>query len=147
MNRLAFCRTLFEETRWMNINIRGALASVIEKHGLSQVQALLLGDLRSEDGQPLAQLAAHMQVAPSNFTPLARTLEEKGLIQRKQDERDKRSYRIFLTEEGRRTSEAIDEEFSQMFGGDSQRSEALQAKVLEGFSAFRELVELSRQRP
>ena len=142
MNRLVFCRTLFEETRYMNISIRASLSDVIEKHGLTHVQVHLLGELRSEDGQPIRQLADHVLVKPSNFTPLARSLEDAGFIERRQDATDKRSFRMYLTPKGRKVSEQIDEEFSKLFGGDDDETEALQQQVLDGFAAFRKLNEL-----
>jgi MarR family transcriptional regulator, organic hydroperoxide resistance regulator len=145
MNKLDFCRALFEESRYMNIVLKAALAVVVERHGLSHVQALLLGDLRSEDGQSISQLADHVSVKPSNFTPLARSLEEMGLIERRQDETDKRSFRIFLTDEGRYVSERIDEDVSNLFGGENPESDDLQQKAIEGFEAFRRLVELSER--
>ena len=144
VNRLIFCRTLFEETRYMNNSIRASLSTVIEKHGLTHVQAHLLGELRSEDGQPIRQLADRVLVKPSNFTPLARSLEEAGLIERRQDATDKRSFRMYLTVKGRKVSEQIDKEFSDLFGGNDDETEALQQQVLEGFAAFRKLTVLKR---
>ena len=142
MDRFGFCRMLFEETRYMNIAIKDTLSGVIERHGLNHFQAHLLGDLRSEDGQPIRQLANHICVKPSNLTPLLHSLEDLGLIERRQDENDKRSYRIYLTRAGQAKSESIDKEFSQLFGGESAEAGELQKQVLAGFAAFRQLAEM-----
>ncbi len=142
MDRFGFCRMLFEETRYMNLAIKETLADVIKRHDLNHFQAHLLGDLHSEDGQPIRQLADHICVKPSNFTPLVHSLEERGLIERRQDEKDKRSYRIYLTPEGRAKSEAIDKDFAQLFGGDNAQASELQQQVLAGFKAFRQLAEM-----
>ncbi len=143
MDRMEFCRTLFEETRYMNITIKDTLNSVIAHHGLSHFQAHLLGDLRSVDGQPIRQLASHICMKPSNITPLIRSLEQLGYVERKQDTADKRSFLIFLTPQGREVTDAIDQEFSALFGAESEQSNALQKKVIEGLEAFRQLTVLN----
>jgi DNA-binding MarR family transcriptional regulator len=83
-------------------------------------------------------------VKPSNFKPIAQPLEERGLIERRQDENDKRSFRIYLTEKGRAESAAIDAEFSALFEENPDAAE-LQQQVIEGFIAFRKLASLNSQ--
>ena len=85
-----------------------------------------------------------MCVKPSNFKPIAQPLEERGLIERRQDENDKRSFRIYLTEKGRAESAAIDAEFSALFEENPDAAE-LQQQVIEGFIAFRKLASLNSQ--
>jgi DNA-binding MarR family transcriptional regulator len=145
MDSLEFCRTLFEETRYMNLTIKEALDVVISQHGLNHFQVHLLGELRSLDGQPIRSLASHICVKPSNITPLIRSLEELGYVERKQDAADKRSFLIFLTEKGRKTSEAIDRDFSNLFDAEREHADELQQKVIEGLEAFRELTELNER--
>ncbi len=127
----------------MNMTIKGTLDRIIQRYDLNGFQAHLLGELSSEDGQPIKQLANRISVKPSNFTPLLHSLEEADLIERKQDECDKRSYRIYLTEKGREKTESIDKDFALLFGGESPRASELQGQILAGFEAFRELAEIS----
>ena len=108
MEKINFCRTLFEETRFMSLLIKSTLSSIVARHGLNPYQAHLLGEIASQDGQTIKELAYHLCVKPSNFKPIAQPLEERGLIERRQDENDKRSFRIYLTEKGRAESAAID---------------------------------------
>ncbi len=143
MDSLEFCRTLFEETRYMNITIKETLDSVISRHGLNHFQAHLLGELRSLDGQPIRSLAAHICMKPSNITPLIRSLEQLGYVERRQDAADKRSFLIFLTPKGRSVSESIDRDFSALFSAERERAEELQEKVIEGLEAFRRLTQLN----
>lgn len=98
MEKINFCRTLFEETRFMSLLIKSTLSSIVARHGLNPYQAHLLGEIASQDGQTIKELAYHLCVKPSNFKPIAQPLEERGLIERRQDENDKRSFRIYLTE-------------------------------------------------
>lgn len=108
------------------------------------LQAHLLGETASQDGQTIKELAYHLCVKPSNFKPIAQPLEEHGLIERRQDENDKRSFRIYLTEKGRAESAAIDAEFSALFEENPDAAE-LQQQVIEGFEAFRKLASLNSQ--
>ena len=101
MEKINFCRTLFEGTRFMSLLIKSTLSSIVAKHGLNPYQAHLLGEIASQDGQTIKELAYHLYVKPSNFKPIAQPLEERGLIERRQDENDKRSFRIYLTGKGR----------------------------------------------
>lgn len=144
MENIDFCRTLFEETRFMNLTIKTTLSKIVAKHGLSPYQAHLLGDIASQDGQTIKELANHLCVKPSNFKPIAEPLSQRGLIERRQDENDKRSFRIYLTEKGRKESAAIDAEFASYFENNPS-AEKLQQQVVEGFKAFRKLVELNSE--
>lgn len=143
MENINFCRTLFEETRFMNLLIKSTLSSIVAKHGLNPYQAHLLGEIASQDGQTIKELAYHLCVKPSNFKPIAQPMAERGLIERRQDENDKRSFRIYLTERGRAESAAIDAEFSALFEENPDAAELQQ--VIEGFKAFRKLASLNSQ--
>ena len=146
INRYDFCRELFEENRFMCITLKSAISEVSARHGLSHFQAHLIGDLVERDGQTIKELAEHAFIKPSNFTPIVSTLEEQGFVERRRDEKDKRSFRLFLTEKGRTTSQQISQEFSSLFGEGNSEAEELQQRVLEGFAAFHKLTELANPR-
>jgi DNA-binding MarR family transcriptional regulator len=55
-----------------------------------------------EVGTPATKIAPLMGLEARSLTRLLKTLEERGAIYRKVDATDKRSVRIFLTEEGRK---------------------------------------------
>lgn len=144
MENVNFCRALFEETRFINLLIKSTLSGIVAKHGLNPYQAHLLGEIASQDGQTIKELAYHLCVKPSNFKPIAQPMEDRGLIERRQDENDKRSFRIYLTDKGRAESAAIDAEFSALFGENPDATEP-QQQVIEGFKAFRKLASLNGQ--
>lgn len=60
---------------------------------------------------PMGRLSGHMLVAPANITGLVDRLERKGYVERKRDTEDRRLFRIELTEKGRRTYDAIAQQF------------------------------------
>ena len=144
MENINFCRALFEETRFINSLIKSTISGIAAKHGLNPYPTHLLGESASRDGQTIKELAYRLCVKPSNFKPIAQPMEDRGLIERRQDENDKRSFRIYLTDKGCAESAAIDTEFSALFGENPDAVE-LQQQVIEGFKAFRKLASLNSQ--
>ncbi|MCH7397750.1 MarR family transcriptional regulator [Belliella sp. DSM 107340] len=65
----------------------------------------VLININSKEGTPATKIAPLMGLEARSLTRMLKTMEEKGLIYRKQDSVDKRSVRIYLTEEGKRKKE------------------------------------------
>ncbi|HLW20516.1 MAG TPA: MarR family transcriptional regulator [Cyclobacteriaceae bacterium] len=59
-------------------------------------------NINSTDGTPATKIAPLMGLESRSLTRILKTMEEKGLIYKKADPVDRRSVRIFLTEEGLR---------------------------------------------
>lgn len=53
-----------------------------------------------KDGTPSTQLGPKMGMEPTSLSRTLKTMEEKGLIRREEDQIDKRKVLIYLTEEG-----------------------------------------------
>lgn len=77
------------------------------KGGLYQGQANLLLLIYQNDGSYQRDLAEQLDVRPSSMTEMLLKLEQKNLIVRKQDDKDQRVMRIYLTEEGRKEAEEL----------------------------------------
>lgn len=58
---------------------------------------------RVPDGLRMGELSQRMMVTGGNVTGIATALEEEGLIDRQADPKDRRIFRVKLTESGRRT--------------------------------------------
>tara|TARA_B100001093_G_C26852555_1_gene1025796 strand:+ start:3864 stop:4232 length:369 start_codon:yes stop_codon:yes gene_type:complete len=54
-----------------------------------------------KDGTPSTKLGPKMGMEPRSLTRMIKSLEEKGLIERKSDVKDKRMVNLFLTEKGK----------------------------------------------
>ncbi|MFD2036404.1 MarR family winged helix-turn-helix transcriptional regulator [Belliella marina] len=65
----------------------------------------VLININSKEGTAATKIAPLMGLEARSLTRMLKTMEEKGLIYRKQDSLDKRSVRIYLTEEGKRKKE------------------------------------------
>ena len=95
----------------------------LKKLGIHPRQIPILAVLYKENGCSQKELAARLGVKPPTVTVSIQRLEKSGLLIRKQDEKDQRVSRIFLSEEGR----AIIKEGMQM-------AREGEKQILAGFS-------------
>jgi DNA-binding MarR family transcriptional regulator len=75
--------------------------------GLSPSQASALGAVKRLGSPTLGELAAVEQVQPPTMTRIVATLAEGGMVTRITDDADRRSARVRITPNGRRTLERI----------------------------------------
>ncbi|MBQ9068408.1 MAG: MarR family transcriptional regulator [Eggerthellaceae bacterium] len=79
------------------------------KHG----QARILAMLEVQDGMSQKDLAFLLGIRPQSLTVALEKLESEGLIERKQDEGDKRTRRVFITDAGKEKAASQAEERSK----------------------------------
>lgn len=142
VDKPSFYTVFLEEMRILQRSIRDTGVNVAMRNGLTPVQAYVLNVLRVHDGEPTKEVARRLCIAPSNLTPVLHDLVEAGHIRREQDAGDRRSYRLWLTEAGRAKSILIDEDINEAFGGEDERTRELHRRVLDGISAYHELMGL-----
>jgi DNA-binding MarR family transcriptional regulator len=75
--------------------------------GLNILEWYALRALYGDDGMSASHLAQIVCRHPSSMTALLDRMEEKGLLRRVMDAHDRRSVRIFLTDEGRRVQPQV----------------------------------------
>lgn len=75
------------------------------KHGMTQSIGFILLNIDPRKGTPSTQLGPKMGMEPTSLSRTLKAMQERGLIERHQDENDKRIMRIFLTDEGKRMRE------------------------------------------
>ena len=95
----------------------------LKKLGIHPRQIPILAVLYKEDGCSQKELVERLGVKPPTVTVSIQRLEKTGLIIRRQDEKDQRVSRIYLSEEGRKI---IKEGMRMAKEGESQ--------ILAGFS-------------
>lgn len=84
-------------------NVGGLLAEV----GLHVGQDMVLIELWQDDGLRGGALAWRLGVEPPTVTKMLRRLEGSGLVERRPDPADARSFRVYLTEKGRDLEEPV----------------------------------------
>ena len=116
---------------------RGNVGGLLSEVGLHVGQEMVLIELWERDGLRGGELAERLGVEPPTVTKMIRRLESCGLVKRRQDPQDARSFRVYLTEEGRslegpvaRCWERVEERtFAGMSVGERRNFHRLLAKV------------------
>ena len=80
---------------------RGNVGELLAEHGLHVGQEMVLVELWETDGLRGGELAARLGVEPPTVTKMLRRLEGCGLVERRPDPSDARSFRVSLTASGR----------------------------------------------
>ncbi len=75
------------------------------KHDITTSIGFVLLNIDQEKGTPATKIAPLLGLETRSLTRILRSMEEKGLIYKQADTQDKRSVRIFLTEDGLRNKE------------------------------------------
>lgn len=75
------------------------------KHDITTSIGFVLLNIDQENGTPATKIAPLLGLETRSLTRILRSMEEKGLIYKQADTQDKRSVRIFLTDEGLRGKE------------------------------------------
>jgi DNA-binding MarR family transcriptional regulator len=68
---------------------------------------MVLLELWREDGLKGGELANRLGVEPPTITRMLRRMENCGLVERRPDPSDARSFRVYLTEQGRALEEPV----------------------------------------
>lgn len=101
---------LAKACRAHRVNVGAALAGV----GLHVGQEMVLLELWKEDGLKGGELAARLRVEPPTVTRMIQRLEGCGLVERRKDPDDARSFRVCLTEKGRALEDPVAERWDQV---------------------------------
>jgi DNA-binding MarR family transcriptional regulator len=75
------------------------------EEGFTTAIGFVLININSKEGTPATKIAPLIGLETRSLTRMLKTMEEKGLIYKRADPVDKRSVRMFLTEEGKRKKE------------------------------------------
>ncbi|MEM1314663.1 MAG: MarR family transcriptional regulator [Pseudomonadota bacterium] len=81
--------------------INRAYTPHLARLGLTYPQYITLVLLWERDGQKVTELAEKLRMKTSTLTPLLQRLEAEGLVERRQDEQDRRAVVVNLTPRGR----------------------------------------------
>ena len=80
---------------------RARVAAALAEVGLHVGQEMVLLELWKEDGLKGGELAARLGVEPPTVSRMLGRLEGCGLLERRRDPEDARSFRVCLTDKGR----------------------------------------------
>ena len=92
---------------------RGNVGGMLAEFGLHVGQDMVLVELWQADGLRGGELACRLGVEPPTVTKMLRRVENFGLVERRPDPADARSFRIYLTREGRALEDPVSRCFAR----------------------------------
>ena len=105
----------FQYVMMANYNMyRKLLMRKLADTGLTAGQPKILDYLREHDGASQREIAAANMIEPASLTTLINGMEKKDLVERRRLGSDRRSYHIYLTENGKEMVRRITEAFSEL---------------------------------
>ncbi|MCR3760824.1 MarR family transcriptional regulator [Clostridium felsineum] len=127
MNKQEKVENIIKYRKEINVLIHERYHSLSKKYGLSLEQFHLLIELEElmlevEDkliAPTVGDIAKNIKNSPNTVSERITRLENKGLVKRVRDGKDKRISRVFLTDEGEKLIEKMDKEASVKFLFDS----------------------------
>ena len=90
------------------------LLAKLRDTGLTIGQPKILDYLKDHDGAGQKDIAHGCHIEPGTLTTLLNRMEEKGLVERRMMNGNRRSLYVFLTDKGRAQLELVTEAFSEM---------------------------------
>ena len=89
--------------------------AVFQKRLLNALKkASLTADyLKDHDGAGQKEIAAACHIEPATLTSVLNRMEEKGMIERRMRNGNRRSLYVFLTEKGKELSDVVEREFDR----------------------------------
>lgn len=92
--------------------VQKALMECVKESGLTIGQPKVLDYLKDHDGSSQKDIARACFIEAGSLTTILNGMEEKGLIERRTLNGNRRSYHIFMTDEGKKKQQMIDEAFA-----------------------------------
>ena len=92
--------------------VQKALMERDKESGLTIGQPKVLDYLKDHDGSSQKDIARACFIEAGSLTTILNGMEEKGLIERRTLNGNRRSYHIFMTDEGKKKQQMIDEAFA-----------------------------------
>lgn len=94
--------------------IQKKLMEQLKDTGLTLGQPKVLDYLKEHDGASQREIAAGCLIEAGSLTSILNRMEEKGLIERKMLNGNRRTFHIFMTESGKKNQKLIEEAFAQI---------------------------------
>lgn len=111
----------------------------VKSSGLTSGQPKVLDYLRDHNGANQKEIAAACHIEPGSLTSVLNRMEEKGLIERRMLDGNRRTFYIFITDEGSRLKDLVEDNFASIEKKSFRNiSSEDQASFMETFSKIYE---------
>ena len=113
-----------------HMTIQKKLMEQLKDTGLTLGQPKVLDYLKDHDGVSQKEIAAGCLIEAGSLTSILNRMEEKNLIERKMLNGNRRTFHIFMTEEGKKKQQLVSEAFSEI---ERKAVEGISKEEMEGF--------------
>ena len=97
-----------------HMTIQKKLMEQLAYTGLTLGQPKVLDYLKDHDGASQKEIAAGCLIEAGSLTSILNRMEEKGLIERKMLNGNRRTFHIFMTESGKKNQKLVEEAFKKI---------------------------------
>ena len=94
--------------------VQKKLMEQLKDTGLTLGQPKVLDYLKDHDGASQKEIAAGCLIEAGSLTSILNRMEEKGLIERKMLNGNRRTFHIFMTESGKKNQKLVGEAFKKI---------------------------------
>lgn len=94
--------------------IQKRLLERVKASGLTMGQPKVLDYLKSHDGASQKEIAAGCFIEAGSLTSILNRMEERGLIERRMLNGNRRTFHIFMTEAGKKSQKIVEEAFVEI---------------------------------
>ena len=94
--------------------VQKKLMEQLKDTGLTLGQPKVLDYLKDHDGASQKEIAAGCLIEEGSLTSILNRMEEKGLIERKMLNGNRRTFHIFMTESGKKNQKLVEETFEKI---------------------------------
>ena len=94
--------------------VQKKLMEQLKDTGLTLGQPKVLDYLKDHDGASQKEIAAGCLIEAGSLTSILNRMEEKGLIERKMLNGNRRTFQIFMTESGKKNQKLVEETFEKI---------------------------------
>lgn len=106
-----------------HLMVQKALVSSVKDTGLTPGQPKVLDYLLHHDGAIQKEIAVFCHIEPASLTTILNGMENKGYIERKTTQNNRRSLHVYLTETGKKYADRLNLEFAR-----------IESEALKGFN-------------
>ena len=110
--------------------IQKRLLEQLRDTGLTLGQPKVLDFLKDHDGASQKEIAAGCLIEAGSLTSILNRMEEKGLIERKMLNGNRRTFHIFMTEKGKENQKKVEQAFQKI---EETAKEGISEEELEQF--------------
>ena len=97
-----------------HMTVQKKLMEQLADTGLTLGQPKVLDYLKDHDGASQKEIAAGCLIEAGSLTSILNRMEEKGLIERKMLNGNRRTFHIFMTESGKKNQKLVEETFEKI---------------------------------